>query len=393
MTAHDTLNHVTDPDDHEFPAGFGVNVIGFVTNRIGIGVAARITIAALLEAGVPVAVAEAPLRHRGSGSDLTYSALQIRNKRRLPYPVTLVHMNPVEAGWVRRIRPHWFRQECTFSVPFWELSELQKRWIPRLSRYDAVLAPTEYIASAIRRDVSVPVHRFPIAANAPTVAPIHRSEFGIPDDRFAFVSGWDASSGRERKGGLLVLRAFEMLLSRGVDATMVIKLNGSRHPQELDATLSRLPRERVVVISEHLPYERVLGLYAACDAYVSLHRAEGLGLGLQEAMLLGIPVIATGWSGNMDFMDKSSAALVGYTMTPVVDDQREYAPRLFARPQFWAEPDLTDAADQMERLAANPELRAALGAAGREHVMRYRETWTQTAPRLLAGLYREHLAR
>jgi glycosyltransferase involved in cell wall biosynthesis len=104
-------------------------------------------------------------------------------------------------------------------------------------------------------------------------------------------------------------------------------------------------------------------------------------------MLLGIPVVATGWSGNVDFMDEASAALVKYRLVPVVDDLRHYSPSRFARQQLWAEPDVDDAAAHMTRLATDTRLRTELGEAGREHVTRYRDTWRKEAPQILANLY------
>ena len=97
---------------------------------------------------------------------------------------------------------------------------------------------------------------------------------------------------------------------------------------------------------------------------LSLHRAEGFGLVLAEAMLLGKPVIATGWSGNMGFMDAASAATVGYRLVPVEDARQVY------RDSYWAEPDVADAAAHLRRLADDAETRAAMGARGKALVTR-----------------------
>jgi len=379
------------------PDGFAVNVVGYISGSMGISVAAQSTIAALVSAGVPVAVADMRLWHgiprlAEPGRDWMFAEYELGSRRRLPHPITLIHMNPKGGQVVRATHPRWFADTYTCSVPFWELPGLQKRWRSLLSSYDAVLAPTTFIQSAISSSVQTPVTLFPLAVDEPAVEPVARDEFGIPSGRTAFVASWDPGGGTQRKNGLGVLRAFQRALEAGADATLVIKLAGKEEPPELADAIARTSGDRIVVIRDYLPYERLLGLYAACDVYVSLHRAEGLGLGMQEAMLLGVPVIATGWSGNMDFMDNASAALVGYSMIPVVDDQPEYAARKFAEPQYWADPNLDDAAEKMLQLSRDPELRARIGEAGKARMRAYREDWLQSAPDVLRGIYQTRVA-
>jgi glycosyltransferase involved in cell wall biosynthesis len=370
------------------PKPFGVNVVGYLSGNMGISIAARSTVTALLSADVPVAVVDMKVWHgiprvAQPDRDWEFADLDVGSRRRLPHPITLVHMNPKGGQVVRVMHPRWFADTYTCSVPFWELPGLQRRWRSLLSSYDAVLAPTTFIHAAVSSAVRTPVALFPLAVDEPVVEPVARSDFGIPSGRPVFVASWDPGGGTQRKNGLGLLTAFRRALALGADATLVIKLAGKEEPPELADAIARDSDDRIVVIRDYLPYGRLLGLYAACDVYVSLHRAEGLGLGMQEAMLLGLPVIATGWSGNMDFMDESSAALVRYSMIPVVDDQPEYAPKKFDEPQYWADPDLDDAADKMLQLSADGELRSRIAQAGLARIRAYREDWLQSAPSVL----------
>jgi glycosyltransferase involved in cell wall biosynthesis len=355
--------------------GFGVNVIGFVSARLGLGVAARASVAALVASGVPVSVVDLELPDGRSGYDQTWAHLRIASAEQLPYPVNLVHVNPPEAIGIWERFPHWFASHLTCAVPFFELADMPSFWYPHLARYDCVLACSEHIAAAVRNAIPVAVRPYPIAAEVRQIEPASRSSLGIPEDVFAFVTTWDTDSGLNRKNGAGALRAFANAFRDRSDVLMVLKVNGiARHP-ELEREIAAMPPGKVRVIDQYLSYPEVLALYAACDAFVSLHRAEGLGLGPMEAMLLGKPVIATGWSGNMDFMDDTTAALVRYTFTPVLDTQSAYAPGLFARPQHWAQPDLLHAGELMRKIVDDPSYRSALAEAGRASVERRRDAF------------------
>lgn len=357
----------------------GVNVVGFVSARLGLGVAARATIAALVAAGVPVAVADITLPDGRSGFDTTWAHLNITDARRLPHPVTLVHVNPPEAANIWHQFPQWFANGRTGIVPFFELTEVPTSWLAHLARYDAILAATEHISASMRNVVAVPVLRYPLAASIPEIKPADRATFGIPAASFAFVTTWDSDSGLNRKNGIGVLRVFKAILRERHDAVLVIKANGiARHP-ELDRELGGIPSGRVMVVEKYLSYGDVLALYAACDAFISLHRAEGLGLGLMEAMLLGKPIVATGWSGNMDFMDASCAALVRYTFVPVVDTQVVYSPANYLRQMMWAEPDLMHAVDQCRRLIEDQSWRERIADAGHRRARSYLAAFPERA--------------
>jgi len=148
---------------------------------------------------------------------------------------------------------------------------------------------------------------------------------------------------------------------------LVIKVHNPMGESNQPATMLRLRETsardpRIRIIEEPYSYEQVLSLYASCDAFISLHRAEGFGLGLFEAMALGKPVIATAWSGNMTFMNALNSCLVGYRLVPVKATHHAYSKRLLGRGAVWADPDIADAAAWMSRLARDPSLRSAIAS-------------------------------
>ncbi len=356
-------------------APFGVNVVGYVSARLGLGVAARASVAALAAAGVPVAVVDVVLPDGRSNADVTWAHLNITDTASLPHPVNLVHLNPFEARNIRSQFPQWFAAATNIVVPFFELMDIPNDWLAPISRYDAVFAPTQHIAAAVLGSVDVPVRHYPMAADVGEVRPAPREAYGIPRDRFVFATTFDTDSGLKRKNGIGLLRAFAAAFEGRTDVALFVKVNGIlRHP-ELERIIATMSPGSVILFDRYLPYGELLGVYAACDAFVSLHRAEGLGLGLMEAMLLGRPVIATGWSGNMDFMDDASAALVNYSYTPVFDTQPAYDPGSFARRQLWAEPDVLHAIQVLRRIAADAVYRDKLATTGKARALARREAF------------------
>jgi glycosyltransferase involved in cell wall biosynthesis len=179
-----------------------------------------------------------------------------------------------------------------------------------------------------------------------------------------FVCAFEMASGFSRKNSLGAIDAFTRAFGPEEDAFLVVKVNNAQgFPEPLSSLRQRARSDpRIIVVDEVLSYPEVLSLYASADAFVSLHRAEGLGLCLLEAMSLGKPAIATGWSGNMDFMTEQNGCLVGYSLVPVHDEtQAAYRPEFAGPGARWAEPRLEEAVHWMRRLAEDSELRERIG--------------------------------
>jgi glycosyltransferase involved in cell wall biosynthesis len=158
--------------------------------------------------------------------------------------------------------------------------------------------------------------------------------------------------------------AFRRAFAPGDGAVLVVKTINSEFDREgaarLAAAVEGLP---VVVVDRYLGREEVHGLVSLCDAYVSLHRSEGFGLTLAEAMLLGKPVVATAYSGNRDFMRPGNSFPVRYRLVPIGEDHGPYR-----RGWLWAEPDVDHAAEQLRAVFADPEGARRVGERGRETV-------------------------
>jgi glycosyltransferase involved in cell wall biosynthesis len=194
-----------------------------------------------------------------------------------------------------------------------------------------------------------------------------RAAWGIPEGAFAALVVMDASSGFERKNPLGAAEAFRRAFpgSDPSQAILIVKMNDARTHALYSDDVELFRREaagdpRIVVIEESMTYREVLSLNASCDALLSLHRSEGLGLNLMEAMSLGTVVVATAWSGNMDFTTPENSMLVPFRQVPVVSKHSAYAASLIGEGQTWADPDIGEAARAIRALADDPELREHL---------------------------------
>ena len=201
-----------------------------------------------------------------------------------------------------------------------------------------------------------------MAVNWTDTANQTRSDLGLPDGRFLFISAYDALSYNARKNPEASLTAFRQAFPEGDEAVgLVIK---SIRATDSDAwrALEQLAAAdpRIILVDRSLEHSELLDMYRACDAFVSLHRAEGFGRNIAECMALGIPVVTTAHSGNMDFTQSDTAALVSAALRRLGPDEYH-----FGEGQIWAEPDIAIAALQMRRLVTDAEWREKIARAGK----------------------------
>jgi glycosyltransferase involved in cell wall biosynthesis len=208
------------------------------------------------------------------------------------------------------------------------------------------------------------VVRIPIPIDARVAAPLDRAHFGLPDDRFLFIFAFDFSSYFERKNPLAAIEAFGKAFQRGEDATLLIKSSGGqRFPEQWQRMKEAAAHLDVRFIDDYLEKNELRNLTRLCDCYVSLHRSEGYGLTIAEAMGFGRPVIATRYSANLDFTTADNSLLVSHQLVEIDADVGPYS-----RGQLWAEPDVDEAALHMQRVYADADLVARLGRRAQEHI-------------------------
>jgi len=368
----------------EHPAGF--NVVGHVSGNFGLAVAARNTLHALVEGGHSFVALDVEAGGGRTGHDSTYSAF-MRTPAEAPFSVNLFHLNPPDALALIASPPAWLDTDTRFNacVPFWELPRLPTRsgWVPLLEAMDVVLAPSRFVFEAVQASAPrAEVWHYPQAVYMPEGITPDRAAFDLPAGGTLFFMNLDITSDTSRKNPAAALEAFSLAFGGGADAHLIVRLNNSTAFSWATSAAQGLLRlieghPNIHVIDGPLTYREVLSLSASCDVYVSLHRSEGLGLNLLEAMSLGKPVIATSWSGNMDFMTPGNSCLVGYRLVPVVADHAAYQPSVTGPGQVWADPDIAEAAEWMRVLAADPDLRRSIGARAQTDMESRREAFAR----------------
>jgi glycosyltransferase involved in cell wall biosynthesis len=245
--------------------------------------------------------------------------------------------------------------------PMWELSKYPTVWAELLNRFDEVWAASKFTCESIRSAVRNPVIHMPVAGEIRLSTFLGRRYFRIPESSFAFLFFFDFTSYIARKNPFAVLQAFEELCKQcpSQDLFLVIKFKGGEAGEkdyEFFCDYISRYKNRVLVIDKTLTDNEIRNLVRCCDCFVSLHRSEGVGLGLSAAMFLKKPVVATGYSGNLDFMTEENSCLVRYDLCRVPDGAYP-----FSEGQVWAEPDIAHAVDHMLKLVSDRDYARKVG--------------------------------
>jgi glycosyltransferase involved in cell wall biosynthesis len=345
--------------------GFGVNVGGYLGADSGLAVSARRTVGALETAGVevrPVTYRRTMSRQNDAADDHGTTAL---------FDVSVVCVTAEQFPLFHAdMGREFFESRYTIGYWYWELEVLPEDQRGALDLVDEVWVATAHVGEAVRPLTEKPVHHMPIPLLAPRPSCRTRASFGL-DDGYAFLFTFDFDSVMERKNPLGVVSAFTAAFPTPGDARLLLKsVNASRWPAEAELVRCAIAdRADISMMDGYLSTPDQAALVAAIDCYVSLHRAEGLGLTLADAMALGKPVIATRYSGNLDFMDDRNSFLVPFRYAEVPSGTSAYPAG--AR---WADPDIDEAARRMRHLASSPEIGRRLGAVARRDIL---QDWTE----------------
>jgi glycosyltransferase involved in cell wall biosynthesis len=339
----------------------GTLFIGYVEGGLGLGETLRSDLLAATMARIPFAVY--PFR-TGVETRLIGSFMAERYDESHAYDVNIIEVAPDQAPVVfRSLAPGLYCDSYNVLRTFWELPNAPGAWRQMLTNIDEIWAPNNFVADAFRKIFSRPITIVPAIVDVGNGPHPARGHFGMISGRFYFLFSFDYFSSPYRKNPLAVLEAFQRAFrNRKENVGLIMKSIGAKdHFPEIKEAMRRAMLEdpRIQVIDCRLSRDEILGLIKSADAYVSLHRAEGFGAGMAEALSFGRIVIGTGYSGNAEFLTEETGFPVPYTLRAV--QPHEYA---WTEGQVWAEPDVDAAAEMMRQAFERTDLALQRAMAG-----------------------------
>lgn len=362
---------------------FGVNVIGYAYGQLGIGEDARMATRALLAAGVPVSMLDYP-----PGKDIPQNDRSMAKHVSMhgDYAVNIFCFTAEENGrFYAELGSAQFVDRYNIGYWPWELGKWPQQWEMILSLVDEVWVSTQHTYDSLLPVCSKPLRLMPMAVELGPVTRFAsrskaRAHFGLPEQAKLFCFAFDLNSWVQRKNPQACIDAFiaafpKRRFNSGA-VGLVIKVG--KPPARANRLWTLLKKQaaadkRIHIIEDTLQRPDLLALYKACDCFLSLHRAEGFGRGLAEALQLGLHVICTGYSGNVDFCKPPYADLVRYKLVKVRKNQYVHT-----EGQVWAEPDVAHAAALMRDFVEHPPKHR-------------RKQWPQFSPLTVGKKYRARL--
>jgi glycosyltransferase involved in cell wall biosynthesis len=359
----------------------GINLTGFFDHPTGIGESVRCAARAAQAADIPISCIQLKCTTEIRGQDTEFSGRLVEDN---PHLVNLFHLIPTQGQDLDRAHGSDFRKgKYNIAYWAWELEEFPSGWASLHRYFDEIWAPSRFAADAIASKLPLPTLVMPHAIDFPIPEGDVRARFDLPENLFLFLFAFDLNSLSVRKNPEAAVRAFQKAFSgSSMPAGLVIKTQGAEANPEDFAHLREIARQtpHCFLISQTLSRADVMRLQKSCDCFVSLHRSEGFGLSVAEAMYLGKPAISTNWSATAEFVTPQNGCPVEVELVTLEKNHDVYP-----KGSVWAEPNVDHAAAHMRKLAQDPAWAARLGAQAASDIRR------RFSPKAVGELYRRRL--
>ncbi len=344
----------------------GVNLIGFPTGEFGLGQHIRNVADALNVASIDYSFYDCSYLFMGNYDD---TSVIDKISKELPYKTNIFVCNgDAIAKLYLEYGNKIFSGRYNIHYGAWELRDYPTEWISTLAIFDEYWAMSSFLQKSVSDSAMIPVIHMPYPIDFEIPKGYKRKDFNLPEDKFLYIFTFDMSSIMARKNPKAVIEAFYKAFPDETKVGLVIKVIRNKNYQILKEELDNLMKnlvgdKRIYLIDEVLPREKILALINLCDVYVSLHRAEGLGIGMAEAMKMGKVVIATNYSGNTDFTLNNNSCVVDYKLVPL--KPLEY---IYESGKYWAEPSIEQASKYMKKLFEDKEYYTILAKSGEKYI-------------------------
>lgn len=342
----------------------GVNLIAYIRASMGVGEAARGNASALQASGLPFGIIN---YERGNPSRMDNMRWQHKEIPGPQFGINILHINADHLPVVMKdLGRAWFSDRYNIGFWAWEMPEFPDQWLSSFDLVDEIWVPSTYVNQAVAAKSPVPVITIPhvIDIDKQSAQRYPRAHFGIDEQAFVFISMFDTHSIAQRKNPFGSILAFQQAFAADDQTVqLIIKVNNAD-----DANTAVLHEcigdyKNILVLDQHYDRAQIDSLINCIDCYVSLHHAEGFGLGPAEAMALGKVALLTDWSGNTEYMTADNCVPIHYKIKTLGKDHGPYEAH-----QHWAVADIQHAASEMQDLAGNPARVAAIGERARSTI-------------------------
>ncbi len=325
---------------------FGINIVGYFQGEFGVAEAARNFAKACKAANIPHALINVTTPHHRN-NDRTFTEFSTNN----PYSFNLLVTNADQTDFfLEKLGKQFFENKYNIGIWSWELEEFPKKWLPYLKYFDEIWTMSSYMTNNMGKVFPIPVITMTVPISleeSKTSEKIHMSN--LKNYEFIFLMIFDFASISERKNPIGVIKSFNQAFTKNENVCLIIKsINGSKFPDQEEEIKNLTKKQNIIYISDHFSKNEMSELMNSCDCYLSLHRAEGFGLNIAEAMSAKKFVITTDYGGNRDIMNVNNSFLVKYQFTKI---EKDFGP--YKKGNYWAEPDINHAAQLMKFVYEN----------------------------------------